>query len=956
MNNMTKRGLRSVKITALLGVSAFFFFLAVPAVLALSNCPTQNPNGSIQCSTPNYWCGGTCQAQPTCPGHLPEDPYSVKTERDTPLCPACVCVCPADKPNDCTGTAAHTCQATNASCAGLHKASICDPILGVLTQKCDTTGCLSGYTQCPGDVCKSSTDPSCPAPGVWDPCALPAGTCTEKYILSAPAGAQIPQTINAQVKGDILMNDGNLSLAGGVALGKGNLLMTSVTPTGKGDAYFASTKAIRADGAGWTTLNFGNWGAGATGIKVGVYGQLCLNNGTSCASDWPMPLSGTLGDTLRHNGTGWIANNFLYNNGANIGIGTNAPAYVLDVRNNVGAAVVNINDKLSDGTTPSLWTGYRISRGPGSGGEAGKGTEKWFIGVDSSTDALQIRRTGTVTDLSISTGGYVTIGNATPDNLLRVAGLIDFNPGSFNTVLGHQAGGDNGGTANTSVGYRSAYKLAGASTIANTSIGTFSLYNNISGTYNTAAGYGSGNGITANYNAAYGAYALYTTNSGTQNTAVGPYAMYLATGSYSTAVGYMALNASTGSQNTAAGAYALLSNVSGNYNTAVGYYAHYNAASGVSNNTAIGAAAISQATGNENTAVGSNSLLNAGSDGTAVGVASLLNGGNYNTAIGAYAANTAAGGAGYNTFLGAMADTGGGALTYATAVGAYARVNASHALVLGGTGASYYANVGIGTVDPRYILDVRHNIGAAVININDRLSDGTTPQLWTGYRISRGPTSGVGNGTEKWFIGMNSTGDNLLFQRNGTTSDMVIDTGGHVGIGTSSPSASAALDVNGTAQMSVAKVTAGAAAGLVLTAKDATGLAEWKQIVYATDCTGGKFDHLTGSTYNGNRGGYQAANTICGTDMHVCTPDEILRSVYCTPPNPLPGSGIAWVNNGPPGFTSPAANDCNGWTAASSSNYGTFWQFSGASGGKGFATGCSAIVALKFACCTTTAP
>jgi hypothetical protein len=113
-------------------------------------------------------------------------------------------------------------------------------------------------------------------------------------------------------------------------------------------------------------------------------------------------------------------------------------------------------------------------------------------------------------------------------------------------------------------------------------------------------------------------------------------------------------------------------------------------------------------------------------------------------------------------------------------------------------------------------------------------------------------------------------------------------------------------------------------------------------------CAVGKFDHLTQTSYTGNIGNYAAANSACGDGSHICTPDELLTTVRCAA-DTLPMSGNAWVANGPPGFTSPAANDCAGWTSASAGSYGTFWQFAGTAGGKAFATSCNLTLAV--ACC-----
>jgi hypothetical protein len=41
--------------------------------------------------------------------------------------------------------------------------------------------------------------------------------------------------------------------------------------------------------------------------------------------------------------------------------------------------------------------------------------------------------------------------------------------------------------------------------------------------------------------------------------------------------------------------------------------------------------------------------------------------------------------------------------------------------------------------------------------------------------------------TEKWFVGLGDTNEDLLFRRNGSSDDLVIDVSGNVGIGTSEP-------------------------------------------------------------------------------------------------------------------------------------------------------------------------
>ncbi|MBN1585540.1 hypothetical protein JW899_04205 [Candidatus Uhrbacteria bacterium] len=131
----------------------------------------------------------------------------------------------------------------------------------------------------------------------------------------------------------------------------------------------------------------------------------------------------------------------------------------------------------------------------------------------------------------------------------------------------------------------------------------------------------------------------------------------------------------------------------------------------------------------------------------------------------------------------------------------------------------------------------------------------------------------------------------------------------------------------------------------------------------SSGCFGPVFVGLTPAGYTGNLNGagnvgYAAANALCAAAFpdggHVCGTEDILRTVRCSPGS-LPVSGNrGWVNGGTPGFTTPAANDCMGWTTDNSiatKAYGAFWDFSGASGGVGYATACG--TALPFACCSS---
>jgi hypothetical protein len=54
--------------------------------------------------------------------------------------------------------------------------------------------------------------------------------------------------------------------------------------------------------------------------------------------------AGTSGQTLRHDGSAWVANSVLYNNGTNVGIGTTEPGSLLTVANNSWLSARNSAD------------------------------------------------------------------------------------------------------------------------------------------------------------------------------------------------------------------------------------------------------------------------------------------------------------------------------------------------------------------------------------------------------------------------------------------------------------------------------------------------------------------------------------------------------------------------------------------------------------------------------------
>ena len=158
-------------------------------------------------------------------------------------------------------------------------------------------------------------------------------------------------------------------------------------------------------------------------------------------------------------------------------------------------------------------------------------------------------------------------------------------------------------------------------------------------------------------------------------------------------------NNSAGINNTAIGAYAAFSNLDASNNTAIGSNSAYYTTNG-SNNTSLGAGSLcNNSTGSLNTAIGSSALEgplpvgSVGNQNTAVGVQALYsNQGNQNTAIGAYSALGVTGGS-YNTFLGTNTSALPQNLSYSTAIGYGAVIDASNQIMMGGNASGSYPNV-----------------------------------------------------------------------------------------------------------------------------------------------------------------------------------------------------------------------------------------------------------------------
>ena len=265
--------------------------------------------------------------------------------------------------------------------------------------------------------------------------------------------------------------------------------------------------------------------------------------------------------------------------------------------------------------------------------------------------------------------------------------------GYQNTFIGSESGYTNSiGTNNLFVGFRTGYFNATGSN--NSFIGTGAGYNNTAGAENVFIGADAGgSNTTGNRNIFIGSLAGTANLTGEQNTVIGYQAGNKLNSTANTFFGYRAgASATTGNFNSFIGVQAGTNTTTGNANYMFGTNSGFNNTTGSGNYFLGDNAGYYNTTGGFNVYIGANAANGSG-----------VNGSN-NVAIGFESGQLNVGGA-TNMFLGFRADAGANNLQNAVAIGANARVSASNAIVLGGTGANA-VNVGIGTVAPANRLEV----------------------------------------------------------------------------------------------------------------------------------------------------------------------------------------------------------------------------------------------------------
>ncbi len=495
--------------------------------------------------------------------------------------------------------------------------------------------------------------------------------------------------------------------------------------------------------------------------------------------------------TLIQNGAGkllsifsGVTEMFTISNTGNVGIATTTPSEKLTV---IGNTYLNggltLTGALKDSTSATGTLGM-ILKTTGTSTQwvatstlgLGNGTFLGLTDTPSSYTANRLMFTNSgataLTDSAnlVFDGTNLGIGTTTPNNLIQVYDLIDFNNTDFNSKLGYQAGKNivSGAQYNTFLGYQAGFSSSTASTNvadSNTAVGYRALYSNTTGSYNSAFGENSlRNNTAGNLNSAFGRYSLFNSSTGLYNSAFGEHSLYSnTTGSYNSAFGLGSLNFNaTGTFNTAIGYNSLYSNTTGDYNTA-------NGMSSLTGNT----------TGSYNTALG----FDAGR---------YITGGTIDNSIGSS-----------SVFIGYKTRAANDNEANQIVIGASATGNGSNSVTLGNTSITktiLQGNIGIATTTPSEKLTV---IGNTYLNggltLTGALKDSTSATgtigmvlQTTGTSTQWVATSSLGISGVSTFLGLTDTpssftANRLMFTNSGATAltdsaDLTFD-GTNFGVG-----------------------------------------------------------------------------------------------------------------------------------------------------------------------------
>ena len=166
--------------------------------------------------------------------------------------------------------------------------------------------------------------------------------------------------------------------------------------------------------------------------------------------------SGNSGETLRHDGSGWVSNNFLYNDGSAIGIGTQSPGEQLEITGNIlmpsttstptGVIYKGSNAFLHDYGSNSVFLGSGAGNftqtGTNNIGVGRRALESLVTGVNNvgvGTLALNLNQGGN-NNVAIGREALESIRNGNSNIAIGYRAMDRANSGDNNTFLGARTG------------------------------------------------------------------------------------------------------------------------------------------------------------------------------------------------------------------------------------------------------------------------------------------------------------------------------------------------------------------------------------------------------------------------------------------------------------------------------------------------------------------------------------
>jgi hypothetical protein len=549
------------------------------------------------------------------------------------------------------------------------------------------------------------------------------------------------QTITGNLATGGIISGGTGSFSGAVAASVFALPSTTGTNTGvlsiAGSPFFHAAGGTSNVWVGNTTGNFATTGTFNTGVGYGAGGA----NTTGTQNTFVGSVAGASTTTGYDNtavGTGAGKTNTTGFWNTFLGIGADANSGNLSNATAIGfAARVGVSNALVLGGTGSsavnVGIGTPIPVEPltvqADDNGVSRGTPAQ-LQIQGSSDPTKQLLVGYLSDGG-NDDGYGSI-QATHQSVKNTS--LSLNPLGGNVGIGTNtpgAGLDVNGTANFRgiVTFASGQTFPGVGTITGITAGT------------DLTGGGTSGGVTLN---------LDTTKVPQLNTANAFIGNQSVTGNL-TSSGIMAGGAGSFTGAASASVFALPSTTSsstGVLSIAGSPFLH--AAGGTSNAWVGNTAGNFATTGTLNTGLGfgAGTSITTGAQNTFVGASAggATTNGTNNTFLGIGAGATTTTGSG-NTFLGASAGALSGSITNAAAIGSYAYVGASNALVLGGTGANA-VKVGIGTPAPVEPLTIQADDNGVNRGTPAQLqiqgSSDPTKQLLVGYLSDGGSDDGYG--------------------------------------------------------------------------------------------------------------------------------------------------------------------------------------------------------------------